>query len=84
MQKIMLFIEPNNNEWLIHAKIGDMFMNRFAIDEDASCEIMKRFELDKTSSEISWSLHTNYEKFAAERSQKGMDHFITCTSNMYE
>ena len=58
------------------AKIGDIFMNRFAIDEDASCEILKRFELGKTSAEMSWPMLKNYENFVKERKQKGMDPFI--------
>ena len=74
MQKIILFIEPNVNAWITSAKIGDIFMNRFAIDEDASCEILKRFELGKTSVEMSWPEAKNYNNFIEERKQKGMDH----------
>ena len=76
MQKIILFIEPYDEKFYTFAKIGDLFMNRFAIDEDASCEILKRFELGKTSIEISWSGHENYKNFVEERQQKGMDHLI--------
>ena len=76
MQKIILFVEPIHGTFSTPAKIGDIFMNRFAIDENASCEILKRFELGKTSEEMSWHKHKNHENFAAERQQKGMDHFI--------
>ena len=76
MQKIILFVEPTHETCYTAAKIGDIFMNRFAIDENASCEILKRFELGKTSDELSWNGHENYENLAAERQQKGMDHFI--------
>ena len=31
MQKIVLFIEPNDDAFLTPAKIGHLFMNRFAI-----------------------------------------------------
>ena len=76
MQKIIIFIEPNDDAFLTPAKIGDIFMNRFVIDENASCEILKKFELGETSVETSWPGGENYKNFAEERKQKGMDHFI--------
>jgi len=76
MQKIILFVEPNDDAWVTPAKIGDIFINRFAIDENASCEILKRFELGKTSPEMSWSEHENNKNFVEERKQKGIDHFV--------
>ena len=53
MQKIILFVEPNEFAFANPEKIGDIFMNRFAIDENASCEILKKYELPKTSQKIS-------------------------------
>ena len=44
MQKIILFIEPSV-AWKTSLKIGNLFMNRFAVDEDAASEILKIFEL---------------------------------------
>ena len=41
MQKIVLFIEPPLDKYYTPLKIGNLFMNRFAIDEDGSHEIMK-------------------------------------------
>ena len=76
MQKIILFVEPIHETFYTPAKIGNLFVNRFAIDENASCEILKSFELGKTSMEMSWNVHRNYKNLAAERQQKGMDHFI--------
>ena len=49
MQKIVLFIEPNEDAWCTPSKIGHLFMNRFAIDEDASFEIVKVLDLGKSS-----------------------------------
>ena len=40
-QKIVLFIEPAFVPWSKPTQIGNLFMNRFAIDEDASHEILK-------------------------------------------
>ena len=50
MQKIVLFIEPPTigsapYEFETPVKIANLFMNRFAIEEDASFEILKIFEL---------------------------------------
>ena len=45
-QKIVLFIEPADEEWDEPSKIGNLFMNRFAIDEDAENEILKIYQLE--------------------------------------
>ena len=81
MQKIILFVEPSDDLFVTPAKIGDLFMNRFAIDENASCEILKPIELVKTSREISRPDGDNYENFAEEREQKGMGHFIVIVNH---
>ena len=73
MQKIVLFIEPNVDLFSTPLKIGNLFMNRFAVDEDAASEILKIFELEKTSIEMSDHRHPNYKNFAEERKQKGKD-----------
>ena len=73
MQKIVLFIEPNEDAFQTPLKIGNLFMNRFAVDEDAASEILKIFELEKTSWEMSYHKHSNYKNFAEERKQKGKD-----------
>ena len=66
MQKIVLFIEPNERAHETPLKIGNLFMNRFAVDEDAASEILKIFELEKHS----------YRMSSEERKQKGMDLII--------
>ena len=43
-QKIVLFIEPAEKAWEKPSKIGNLFMNRFAIDEDAKNEILKIYQ----------------------------------------
>ena len=53
MQKIVFFIEPSDRAFDTPFKIGNLFMNRFAVDEDAASEILKIFELEKTSLKIS-------------------------------
>ena len=66
MQKIVLFIEPSEEAWQTPSKIGNLFMNRFAVDEDAAFEILKIFELENSSDSMS----------AEERKQKGRDLII--------
>ena len=76
MQKIVLFIEPSGDAWRTPFKTGNLFMNRFAVDEDAASEILKIFELDKSSRKMSYKYHTEYKNFKKERKQKGMDLII--------
>ena len=81
MQKTIIFIEPNDEAFATPEKIGNIFMNRFAIDEDTSFEILNIFEFGKTSIEISNPNAKNYENFVEEQQQKGMDHFIMIQNN---
>ena len=71
MQKIVLFVQPNDG-FMTPEMIGNMFINRFAIDEDVSSEILGIFELGKTSRDISWTFE-----------QQGMDHFIVKKNKLY-
>ena len=48
MQKIVLFNEPSDDIFMAPLKIGNLFTNRFAVDEDASSEVLKISELGKT------------------------------------
>ena len=45
MHKIILFVETNDTPYLKCEEIGNLFINRFAIDEDASFEILNIFEI---------------------------------------
>ena len=49
MQKIVLFIEPNDRTYRTPFKSGHLFMNRFSIEEEANFEIVKILELGKLS-----------------------------------
>ena len=72
MQKIVLFIEPNDDEFFTPAKIGHLFMNRFGVDEDAAFEVINVLELGRTSHKMSWPKHPEYQNFENERKEKGM------------
>ena len=72
-QKIVLFIEPFDDAFRTPLKIGNLFMNRFAVDEDAASEILKIFELEKTSLEMSYPKHRDYKNYFEERKQKEKD-----------
>ena len=77
MQKIVLFIEPCDDACFTPLKIENLFMNRFAVEEDAASEILKIFELGKTSGkktlEMSRSDPKMNPEYQVERKQKGMD-----------
>ena len=47
-QKIVLFISTAFCACQKPSKIGNLFMNRFAIDEDAENEILKIYQLEDT------------------------------------
>ena len=72
MQGIVLFIERSYDAFATPLKIGHLFMNRFAIDEDASFEILSVLELEKTSMKISWPDDYEYKNNETERKVKGM------------
>ena len=52
-QKIVLFIEPAARACYTPSKIGNLFMNRFAIDEDANHEILKIYHLENNLDDFS-------------------------------
>ena len=47
MRKIIIFIEPSENAYDKSTNIGNLYMNRFAIDEEVACEILNIYELEK-------------------------------------
>ena len=46
-QKIVLFIEQAGEAYQKPSQIGTLFMNRFAIEEDAKNEILKIYQLER-------------------------------------
>ena len=61
-QKIILFIEPNEEDQKSPRSIGNLYLNRFVINEDAADEVLNIFQLEKCERHLS-------EK---ERDKKGM------------
>ena len=68
--------KPNDDKFMISPKAGYSFMNKSAIDEDASSEVLKILELGTTSMKISCREDPEYENFEKERNQKGIGRFI--------
>ena len=52
MQNLVLLIETPEKEYDISLKAGNMCMNRFCIDEDASCELSGVYDLKKPSFKV--------------------------------
>ena len=52
-QKIILFIEPNDEDQMSPTSIGNLYMNRFAIDEDAADEILNIYHLKQCKRHLS-------------------------------
>ena len=54
--RIIFFTEPSRDKWRTPLKMGNLYMNRFAIDEDAAFEVLKIFELkDRVHQTGFWS-----------------------------
>ena len=47
-QNIVIFVEPSKEKWRCPFKIGRLYMNRFAIDENDQNEILSVVELTET------------------------------------
>ena len=52
-------------------KIGDLFFNRFGVDEDAAFEMLGVYQLEKVSDKMADSEHEEYQNFEKERKDKG-------------
>ena len=70
MMHIVLFMEPSEDKWRIPLKLGRLYMNRFAIDEDAGFEIIKVVELKATSYEMEFD-HPFNKSLNDKRIEKG-------------
>ena len=58
---IILFIEPAEFAWQKPCKIGNLFMNRLSIDEDAKSEILKICQLENSFKDLLWG-RLSFEK----------------------
>ena len=59
-QKIVLFIESADEPCYTPSKIGNLFMNRFGIDEDAKHEILKIYHL-QNDLKFDWGILSSEE-----------------------
>ena len=73
-QKIVLFIDPAGTTWTKPDKIGNLFTNRFAIDEDAKNEILKIYQLENHIADL------NEGRFSLEKGLDPINHRIACDS----
>ena len=48
MRNIIIFIEPSDKEYETPLKIGRLYWNRFAIDENAAFEILGVYEIKQS------------------------------------
>ena len=60
-QKIVLFIDSAAEAYYTPSKIGNLFMNRFAIDEDAKNEILKIYQLETQLFDLCYGRLTHEE-----------------------
>ena len=73
MHQVSLFLEEQEDDWSTPLKIGNLFFNRFAADEDAAFESVGVYHLQKSSDKMAWPAHEEYANFENQRKEKGMD-----------
>ena len=71
MQKLVFFIEPTDKGYELSSTVGNLYMNRFAIDEDAGHEIVNIHE-------ATFKTHREDHLFLPneEKKQQGTDQII--------
>ena len=70
MHQVVIFMEEQEDDWSTPLKIGNLFFNRFGIDEDAAFESVGVYNLQKSSHKINGSKKL---KNRLKRIKKGMD-----------
>ena len=68
--QIILFIEPAKEEWKCPESIGNLYLNRFAIDEDAAHEVLDVYYRQQSSAELCDPKNEAYANFEFERKHK--------------
>ena len=68
--QIILFIEPAKEEWKCPESIGNLYLNRFAIDEDAAHEVLGVYYLQQSSAQLCDPKNKAYKNNAIERQEK--------------
>ena len=61
MQNLVFLMEPSHDAHRIDIKAGNMYLNRFCIDEDAAFEISGVHYLEKLSEDIAYGYTTCME-----------------------
>ena len=72
MKNLIFLIEPSENEFITPIKISNLYLNRFAVDEDAAFEIIGVYDMPKSKLEIPYE---NSENFENEISEENINHF---------
>ena len=70
MQKIVLFIRPKQSPYATPHNMGNLFVNRLAISEEAACEVLNIFEQEFDLPMIKYGLSNGspYSKKGKDRS----------------
>ena len=73
MQDLIFFMEPSESEFMTPLKIGNLYLNRFTIDEDAAFEIMGLHELTRKKFELT---DNEWFEFPIDDNLYDMDEFF--------
>lgn len=71
-QNIVLIVEPSEDQFTCATNIGNLFINRFAIEEEAAFEIIQILEFEKSFYKMEERSHVEYNDYSRERKEKGL------------
>ena len=66
-------MEESEDAYRTPLKGGNLFFNRFGVDEDAAFEMVGVYNLQKSSDKMADPFTEEYLNFKNERKEKGMD-----------
>ena len=71
-QKLIFIVEPSENDFRNPLKIGNIFFNRFGVNEDEAFELLGIYYLQKSSFAMGYPKHKDYKyvNLEQERVQK--------------
>ena len=71
MQNLVILMEPSDDADRVSLKAGNMYLNRFCIDEEAALELSQVHYLKKSSFDIQYK---NGIKYFFQRKSKGKEY----------
>ena len=84
--QILLLIESSEDQFTCATKIGNLYINRLAIDEEAAFEVIQILEFQKSFYKMEERSHGKFKDYADKRKLKGLAqvlNLVFCCSALY-